>query len=67
MSTVVEIHSHLPPLTDILWWTRPEIKIFYEGPRPGYEYFNGDSSEILKELLHTYIYWIHTDAMITDV
>ena len=40
-----------PPLIDIFWWTRPEIKIFHVGPRPGYEYFNGDSSEIQKDFL----------------
>ena len=51
VSTVVELHSHLPPLIDILWWTRPEIKISYEGPRPGYECFNGDPSEIQKDFL----------------
>ena len=29
--TVVELFSHLPPLTDILWRTRLKIKIFYAG------------------------------------
>ena len=40
MSTIVELYSHLPPLTDIKW-----------GPRLGYEYFNGGSSEIQKDFL----------------
>ena len=40
VSTVVEQYSHLPQLTDMKW-----------GPRPGYEYFNGGSSEIQKDFL----------------
>ena len=49
MSTVVELYSHLPPLTDIKW-----------GPRPGYEYFNEGSSEIQKDFLAPdfYLNWI---------
>ena len=40
MSITDELYSHLPPLTDIKW-----------GPRPGYAYFNGGSSEIQKDFL----------------
>ena len=29
MATIVELHSHFPPLIDISWWTHPGIKIFY--------------------------------------
>ena len=40
VSAVVELYSHLPPLTDIKW-----------GPRPDHIYFNGGSSEIQKDFL----------------
>ena len=40
VSITNELYSNLPPLTDIKW-----------GPRPGYEYFNGGSSEIQKDFL----------------
>ena len=31
MFIVIELPSHLPPFTDILWRTCPGIKIFYVG------------------------------------
>ena len=49
MSTVVELHSHLPSLIDILLWTRPRVKIFYVGLSPRYGYFSGSSSEIQED------------------
>ena len=40
MSITDELHSHLLLLTNIKW-----------GPRPGYRYFSGGSSEIQKDFL----------------
>ena len=50
VSTIVELYSHLPPLTYILCWLIWR-KILYEGLSPGYGYFSGGSSEIQKDFL----------------
>ena len=51
MPIVIKLHYHLPPLIDILWKTRPGIKIFYVGLLQNTDILVEAPSEIQKDFL----------------